>query len=127
MQNQYIYYQYNITIFKRSEPVIFLYPWIFAAITRAAQFDNSEWMTSHAKQPMHFIEVWWGKKILHLPDKSFLSKVFPFLQRFNQLWLIMALCALCDFYLNKVREGEEREITKEKLNTLSSTKPSRFG
>lgn len=54
-----------------------------------------------------------GQKFMDLPDKSFFSKVFSFLQCFYHLWLIMALCALGDFYLKDVkhlkREGKQEK------------------
>lgn len=38
------------------------------------------------------------------PDQSFFSKVLPFLQGFDQLGLIVAFCALCDFHLSKAKQ-----------------------
>lgn len=48
-------------------------------------------------------------KFMNSPDKSFFSKVFSFLQCFYQLWLIMAFCTLCYFYLNNVKQYKEKE------------------
>lgn len=55
------------------------------------------------------------QKFMDLPDKSFFSKVFSFLQCFYQLGLIMALCALGDFYLNEVKQLKRERKKEEKM------------
>lgn len=60
-----------------------------------------------------------AQEFMDLPDKSFFPKVFSFLQCFYQLWLIMALCALRDFYLNDVKQLK-REREKEKNENLDT-------
>lgn len=72
-----------------------------AAINLVAQFDNSQWVGAHAKQPKNYLSMEY--KFMDSPDKSFFSKIFSFLQSFYQLWLIMALSTLGDFYLNDVK------------------------
>lgn len=47
------------------------------------------------------------------PDKSFFSKIFSFLQCFDQLGLLVALCTLGDFYLNYMRQLKRKRRKKE--------------